>query len=575
MQPPLRGDSFELPDCWDGWMKSIMIRCLMAALICATVAHSQRAERTGPADTAATTVVYNVRTFGAKGDGKTIDTSAINKAIDTAAADGGGTVSFPAGVYLSVSIHLRSNITLHLDQGATIRAADTIADKVRYDLPEPNEWDMYQDFGHSHWQNSLIWGVGLENVSIIGPGLIDGKGLTRRSPRPRRVNQPGDRPVTLGGQPGARQQSPLGEDDDPRVMDGLGNKAISLKLCRNVLLRDVSILNGGHFAVLATGVDNLTIDNVRVDTNRDGLDIDSCRSVRITNCSINSPNDDAIVLKSSYALGLPRATENVTITNCLVAGYDMGSLLDGTFKRNVVEAPDHDGPAGRLKLGTESNGGFHNIAIANVVFDHCRGLALETVDGGLLEDVTISNITMRDVMNSPIFLRLGRRMRGPAGMTAGQLRRVNISNVVAYNVDSRYASIIAGVPDHDIEDVRLSNIRIWYRGGGRKELMDLQPPERETNYPEPSMFGELPAYGFFIRHAREIELNNVEISFAKDEFRPPFWLQDVSDVDFNHVSAQLTGAVPVFVLRNITDFNVHDCKGAADTHIDRADQKKF
>src|SRR5262252_9005286 len=457
---------------------------------------------------------YNVRTFGAKGDGKTLDTSAINKTIEAASAAGGGSVNFPAGTYLSVSIHLRSNITLYLDQGATIVAAETVPGKVTYDVPEPNEWDMYQDFGHSHWQNSLIWGIGLENVSIVGPGLIDGKGLTRRSPRPRRIIQPGDRPVTLAGQGGARQQSPLGEDDDPEVMKGLGNKAISLKLCRNVLLRDVSILNGGHFAVLATAVDNLTIDNVRVDTNRDGLDIDTCRNVRVTNCSINSPNDDAIVLKSSYALGLPRATENVTITNCLVAGYDMGSLLDGTFKRNVVEAPDHDGPAGRLKLGTESNGGFRNIAIANVVFDHCRGLALETVDGGLLEDVTISNITMRDVMNSPIFLRLGRRLRAPAGITIGQLRRVNISNVLAYNADSRYASIIAGVPDHDIEDVRLSNIRIWYRGGGRKELADLQPPERETNYPEPSMFGELPAYGFFIRHARGIELNNVETSFA-------------------------------------------------------------
>ena len=519
--------------------------------------------------------VYNVRTFGAKGDGKTLDTPAINRAIETAAAAGGGTVYFPAGTYLSVSIHLHSNITLHLDQGATIRAADAVPNKVTYDLPEPNEWDMYQDFGHSHWQNSLIWGVGLENVQILGPGLIDGKGLTRRSPRPRRVNQPGDRPVTLGGQPGARQQSPLGEDDDPEVMKGLGNKAISLKLCRNVLLRDVSILNGGHFAVLATAVDNLTIDNVRVDTNRDGLDIDSCRNVRITNCSINSPNDDAIVLKSSYALGFPRVTENVTITNCLVAGYDIGSLLGGTFKRNVVEAPDHDGPAGRLKLGTESNGGFRNIAIANVVFDHCRGLALETVDGGLLEDVTISNITMRDVMNSPIFLRLGRRLRAPVLTKVGQLRRVNISNVVAYNADSRYASIIAGVPDHDIEDVRLSNIRIWYRGGGRKELRDLQPPEREINYPEPSMFGELPAYGFFIRHAKGIDLTNVQISFANDDFRPPFLLQDVSGVDFNHVSAQREDGVPAFVLRNITDFNIHDCKGVADTHIDRADQKKF
>src|SRR5437764_5804448 len=422
--------------------------------------------------------VYDIRGFGAKGDAKTIDTPAINKAIDAAAAAGGGTVIFRAGTYLSVSIHLQSNITLQLDQGARIVAAEPVPGKVTYDLPEPNQWDMYQDFGHSHWQNSLIWGVGLENVQIVGPGLIDGRGLTRRSPRARRVNQPGDRPVTLGGQTGAPPQSPLGEDDDPSVMNGQGNKAISLKLSRNVLLRDFSILNGGHFGLLATGVDNLTIDNVKVDTNRDGFDIDSSRNVRISNCSVNSPNDDAIVLKSSFALGFARATENVTITNCLVSGYDIGSLLDGSYRRNVTEAPDRDGPTGRIKLGTESNGGFKNIAISNIVFDHCRGLALETVDGGLLEDVSLTNITMRDVMNSPIFLRLGRRMRGPQGAPVGQLRRVNISNIVAYNVDARYASIIAGIPDHQIEDVALSNIRIFYRGGGKKDLADGQLPER-------------------------------------------------------------------------------------------------
>ena len=118
-------------------------------------------------------------------------------------------------------------------------------------------------------------------------------------------------------------------------MNGSGNKAIALKLCRNVLLRDVSILNGGHFALLATGVDNLTIDNVKIDTNRDGFDIDACRNVRISNCSVNSPNDDAIVLKSSFALGYARANENLTITNCLVSGYDIGSLLDGSYKRNT------------------------------------------------------------------------------------------------------------------------------------------------------------------------------------------------------------------------------------------------
>ena len=525
--------------------------------------------------TNARSLVYDVRAFGARGDGKTLDTSAINRAIEAAAAAGGGTVNFSAGTYRSVSIRLRSNITLQLDPGASIVAADPVPGKVTYDQPEPNQWDMYQDFGHSHWQNSLIWGIGVENVNIVGPGLINGKGLTRRSPRARRVNQPGDRPVTLGGQAGARSQSPLGEDDDPKVMEGLGNKAISLKLSRNVLLRDFSISNGGHFALLATGVDNLTIDNVKVDTNRDGFDIDSCRNVRILNCSVNSPNDDAIVLKSSYALGFARATENVTITNCLVSGYDIGSLLDGTYKRNVTEAPDRDGPTGRIKFGTESNGGFKNITISNIVFDHCRGLALETVDGGLLEDITITNITMRDVTNSPIFMRLGRRMRGPAGTAVGQLRRVNISNIIAYNADPRYASIIAGIPDHQIEDVKLSNIHIYYRGGGKKELVDLQPPERETNYPEPSMFGDIPVYGFFIRHAKNIALNNVEISYLSDEFRPPFWLDDVAGATFSDVTTQRAESVPTFVLRNVTDFITNECKGVPNTHLDRVDQKKL
>jgi len=135
-------------------------------------------------------VEYDVRAFGAKGDGRTLDTIAINKAIDAAAASGGGIVRFRAGSYLSFTIRLKSNISLYLDHGATIIAADPKEapkeSKAGYDLPEPNAWDMYQDFGHSHWQNSLIAGIGLENVSILGPGMINGKGLTRRSPRPRR-----------------------------------------------------------------------------------------------------------------------------------------------------------------------------------------------------------------------------------------------------------------------------------------------------------------------------------------------------------------------------------------------------
>lgn len=519
---------------------------------------------------------YDVRAFGAKGDGRTLDTEAINKAIEAAAAAGGGTVRFSSGRYLSFSIRLKSNITLYLDQGATIVAADPKESNGTYDLPEPNEWDMYQDFGHSHWKNSLIWGIGLENVAILGPGLIDGRGLTRRSPRPRRPVQSGDTPVSLGGgQPAAKIYSPLGEDDDPAVMNGLGNKAISLKLSRNVLLRDISILNGGHFALLATGVDNLTIDNVKVDTNRDGFDIDSCRNVRISNCSVNSPNDDAIVLKSSYALGFARATENVTITNCLVSGYDIGSLLDGTYKRNVKEAPDRDGPTGRIKFGTESNGGFKNITISNIVFDHCRGLALETVDGGLLEDITISNITMRDIVNSPIFLRLGSRMRGPSGTPVGKLRRVQINNLVAYNVEPRFASIISGIPDHRIEDVKLSNIRIIYKGGGTLAQAALTPPEKESNYPEPSMFGDIPAYGFFIRHADGVRLSNVEIGYAAEDLRPAIVLHNVNGANFSNVDAQHSKAASLFHLQNVIDFSTSHCKGVKDTRLERVERIKL
>src|SRR2546421_10497541 len=245
-----------------------------------------------------------------------------------------------------------------------------------------------------------------------------------------------------------------------------GNKSISLKLCRNVIIRDISILHGGHFAILATGVDNLTIDNVKIDTNRDGIDIDACKNVRVSNCTVNSAFDDGICPKSSFALGYARATENVTITNCQVSGYDEGSLLDGTFKRDYNRYGANSGPTGRIKFGTESNGGFKNITIDNCVFDYCRGLALETVDGGLLEDVTISNITMRDISNSPIFLRLGSRVRGPQGTPIGALRRVNIDNVIVYNAQPRYASLISAIPGHDIEDLRLSYIRVYYQGGG-------------------------------------------------------------------------------------------------------------
>jgi polygalacturonase len=518
-------------------------------------------------------LVYDVRASGAAGDGKTLDTPAINKAIDAANAAGGGTVYFPAGTYLCYSIHLKSNVALYLDQGATILAADNPLeeDKPGYDPPEPNEkWDPYEDFGHSHWHNSLIWGENLENISILGPGRIDGKGLTTGG-NPRRRGASSRPAAAAAAEPATKlERAKFGYPGRDTLPPGIGNKAIALKLCRNVIFKDFTIYRGGHFAILATGLDNWTLDGLKIDTNRDGVDLDCCRNVRMSNCSVNSPSDDGICPKSSYALGEPRPCENITITNCQVSGWAMGSMLDGTFK----ERPNGPG-TGRIKFGTESNGGFKNITISNCVFTYCRGLALETVDGALLEDVAITNITMRDIGNSPIFMRLGARLRGPAGTKVGALRRVTISNVVCWNADDRLSCIISGIPDHPIEDVVLKDIRIWTQGGGTAKQAATQPSEKENAYPEPAMFGDMPAYGFFIRHVKGIELNNVQVTPIKPDQRPPFLLNDVKGADFYRVKAPHGEGIPSIVLKGVEQLSVSQCPGLPDTRKEQAPDERL
>ena len=479
-------------------------------------------------------IFYNVKDYGAKGDGQTIDTKAIDTAIDAASEAGGGTVYFPAGRYLSFTIHLKSFVTLNLGNGAVLEAADVKKYGFGYDATEPNKWDMYQDFGHSHWRNSLIYGENLDNIAITGFGLIDGNGLTRSG----------------------------------RRTPGLADKAIALKLCRNVIIRDVSILMGGHFAILATGVDNMTIDNLKVDTNRDAFDVDCCRHVRISNCSVNSPWDDAICLKSSYGLGFARATEDVTITNCSVSGFDRGTFLDGTYqKKEFDRVPDKGAPTGRIKFGTESNGGFKNITITNCTFEFCRGLALETVDGGILEDVTVDNIVMKDIQNAPFFLRLGARMRGPQGTPVGALRRINISNVVIYSENPRYCSMIMGIPGHPVEDVKMSNILIRIKGGAPSEQAEEQVPEKIKGYPDPQEFGKLPAYGFFIRHAKNIELNQVEMVLENNDYRPAIIMDDVDGARLNHVKMAKVGQVPSLELNQSRNVVIEKCTPLKDQEI--------
>ena len=526
---------------------------------------------------------FDVRAYGAVGDGRTPDTAAINRAIDAAAAAGGGTVVFPAGTYASYSVHLRSNLTLRLDAGATLLAAPPppAGAPGGYDAPEPNPWDKYQDFGHSHWHNSLIWGENLENVAIVGPGRIFGRGLSRGQGRqdPLPGEPPPPRPTGAAAQPSpdaarapgagasgaaADPERPFGYPSPADTLPaGVGNKSIALKNCRNVTLRDFTIYHGGHFGILALATDNLTIDNLRIDTNRDGMDLDCCQDVRVANCTVNSPTDDGICLKSCFGLGYVRGCENVTITNCQVSGYEEGSLLDGTRKRTPR---DRGGPTGRIKLGTEANGGFKNIAISNCVFDFCRGLALEEVDGGAMENISISNLTMRDIVNAPIFVRLGARGRGPDQPPIGAARRISIANVVAENVSPDHGILILGLPGHPIEDLRLSNILIEYQGGGTAAQAAREVPEGELEYPEPSRFGIIPAYGLFARHVRGLILDHVELRHVRDDARPALLLTDVADAEFTHLKVQAPAGGRALVLRQVQGLDLHDSPGLPETH---------
>ncbi len=502
--------------------------------------------------------IFDVRKYGATGDGKTLDTDAVNHAIEAAAAAGGGVVVFPAGSYLCFSIHLKSQVHLHLEQGSTIVAAESPLPGGQtgynggvYDAAEPNTaWDAYQDYGHNHWHNSLLWGEDLHDLSITGTGLIWGKGLS------------------FGAGRAARGNYPIYRAEQP----GVGNKAIALKNCRNVLLRDFSLLKGGHFGLLLTGVDNLTIDNLRIDTDRDGMDIDCCQNVRVSNCTVNSPWDDGICPKSSYALGYARPTRNLTITNCWVTGYyELGSVLDGTFKKFASDF--HVPRTGRIKCGTESNGGFINITISNCVFEGCQGYALESVDGALIEDVAITNSTMRDLVSGPVFMRLGARLRGPKETTkVGTLKRILISNLACYNAPQKVSSILSGIPDASIEDVKLSNIYIETVGGATAEDAKIQPPELESKYPEPGMFGAMPASGFFLRHVRNVEMSHVEIANTTPDARPAFYLTNVERADFFGITAP-RNADGAFALHDVKDLRIGWSRAAADTTLSTIDNK--
>ncbi len=468
-----------------------------------------------------------MRSFGAKGNGKTLDSPAINSAIEAAVADGGGQVLLPAGTYLSGSIRLKSNIELHLSAGCTILSAP--AEMNAYDESESfGGFPEYQDGGHTYFHNSLIWADGEDNISITGPGMIDGAGLTRKDT---------ERAGNLQG-----------------GSIGTGDKAIALKNCRRVTLRDFTVYRGGHFAIIMTGCDLSTLDNLIIDTNRDGIDIDCCKYMTVTNCKVNTPHDDAIVLKSSYALKQPVLCEHIAVSNCNITGYKCGSLLDGSY------VPEKDGwVCGRFKLGTESNGGYRNISLSNCTFMYSSGLAFEEVDQGIMENIVVSNITMSHVHHYPIYITTGCRNRGPKEVIRkSSARDIQISNVVADDCDSLCSIIVTGMPDEPIRNVWLNNIRLHFRGGGSKELVNKEYREQGTNYPEPKFAGETPAYGLYARHVVGLHANDLTFSFSVPEFRPAVVLDDVMDSSLCGIHADTEAGVDKIVLFNCR--NIDQCE---------------
>jgi hypothetical protein len=305
--------------------------------------------------------------------------------------------------------------------------------------------------------------------------------------------------------------------------------------------------------------------------------------VRVSNCTVNSPWDDAICPKSSYALGVARATENVTIANNYVCGYyELGTVLAGTWKKFDEEAPVSR--QGRIKCGTESNGGFKNISITGNVIEGCKGISLESSDGAYIEDIAITGNTMRDIIDAPLFLRLNRRNRGPKEtMWPGALRRVVISNLVSYNSAASTASLISGIPSNLIEDVKLSNCFFGHEGLPKRmrvgwgdafapmpEWRTIKVPENEDGYPEILRMGPTPSHGFFVRHLRNLEMSHVEVSPLASDPRPAFWLEDVHRADFFAITAPRQQN---FSLHGVSDLRVAWSRAGKDANIDKAEDQ--
>jgi polygalacturonase len=421
--------------------------------------------------------LHDVRDYGANADGKTLCTASIQKAIDECSKAGGGTVYLPPGTFLSGTIYMKTGVTLRLDPACTLLGSRDLKDY-------PPTVQAFRSYTDNYTDKSLIYAEKAERIAITGGGTIDGQGASFKGPYKVRPYM------------------------------------IRFIQCRNVTVGDVTLKNSPMWVQHYLACDDVRITGVTVRSlvnhNNDGINIDSCHRVVISNCNIVS-GDDAIVLKSTSA----RVCSEVTVSNCVLSTR-----------------------CNALKMGTESNGGFQNIVITGCAIYNTRlaGVALEIVDGGIMDRVVVSNITMNKI-GAPIFLRLGNRARpfkqDMETPGIGVMRNITISNIEATGANPTGCAI-SGLPEAKIENVTLSNIRLSFEGGGTKTEATRAIPENPADYPEYGMFGKLPAYGFYCRHVKGLKLLNVQLQLAKPDQRHAVVFEDVEDALVDGLDAPLS-----------------------------------
>jgi len=490
-----------------------------------------------PAVSAQDSGIYNVIDYGGIGDGETLNTSFIQKAIDLCNKNGGGIVEFTAGTYLTGTIVMKDNVILHLQAGSKILGSTNISDYPMYSPPIPNNMDK-------DVKRALIRGENLKNIGITGSGIIDGQGKSLQG-------------IKIDDE--ALKEIERVYTDKTRYIPGKKNDQRPFLMrfvsCKNIAMNGITLQHPGKWTQHYLNCDGITIRDVEVfahgGENNDMIDIDGSKNVVITGMRGDS-DDDGICLKSAGN----QIVENVLISDCIL--------------RSRTNA---------IKTGTDSYGGFKNITITNCYIgpsitnegysgrdEGLAGIALELVDGGVLENVTISNIVMEE-MAAPVFIRLGNRGRTPKPnmepRPVGVLNNISISNIVARNAGRTGCSIIGEI-DHPITNISISNIRINFDGGGTLSEALEEKQELVNEYPESTKLGNLPAYGFFVRHVDGITFRDVDLSYNEEEGRPAMLFNDVQNLKLLNFDAEIKeNAKAQVILQNTTGVFVNGCSPKA------------